>query len=47
MIRYKINEHILNNHSAEYAGEIVSTLSTQLKINFGQSFEFRNLRRMM
>jgi hypothetical protein len=43
----KINEHILNNQRAEYAGEIVSTLSTQLKINFGQSFELRNLRRMM
>ncbi len=43
----KINEHILNNQRAEYAGEIVSTLSTQLKMNFGKSFELRNLRRMM
>lgn len=43
----KINEHILNNQRAEYAGEIVSTLSTQLKKNFGRSFELRNLRRMM
>jgi len=43
----KINEHILNNQRAEYAGEIVSTLSTQLKKNFGKSFELRNLRRMM
>ncbi len=40
----KINEHILNNQRAEYAGEIVSTLSTQLKKNFGKSFELRNLR---
>jgi hypothetical protein len=43
----KINEHILDNQRAEYAGEIVSTLSTQLKMNFGKSFELRNLRRMM
>lgn len=43
----KINEHILNNQRAEYAGEIVSTLSTQLKMNFGKSFELRSLRRMM
>ncbi len=43
----KINEHIINNQRAEYAGEIVSTLSTQLKKNFGKSFELRNLRRMM
>jgi predicted nuclease of restriction endonuclease-like (RecB) superfamily len=43
----KINEHILNNQRADYAGEIVSTLSTQLKKNFGKSFELRNLRRMM
>jgi predicted nuclease of restriction endonuclease-like (RecB) superfamily len=43
----KINEHILNNQRAEYAGEIVSTVSTQLKKNFGKSFELRNLRRMM
>ena len=25
----KINEHVLNNQRAEYAGEIVSTVSTQ------------------
>ncbi|TAF72244.1 MAG: DUF1016 domain-containing protein [Bacteroidetes bacterium] len=43
----KINEHILNNQRAEYAQEIVSTVSTQLKIQYGKSFELRNLRRMM
>ncbi len=43
----KINEHILNNQRAEYAKEIVSTLSTQLKQVYGKSFEERNLRRMM
>jgi len=43
----KINEHILENKRAEYAKEIVSTLSTQLKTSYGKSFELRNLRRMM
>ena len=43
----KINEHILNNQRAEYAKEIVSTVSTQLKHVYGKSFEERNLRRMM
>ena len=43
----KINEHILNNQRAEYAKEIVSTVSTQLKQVYGKSFEERNLRRMM
>ncbi len=46
-IGYKINTHILDNKRAEYAQEIVSTVSTQLKTNFGKSFELRNLRRMM
>ena len=43
----KINEHILNYKRAEYAKEIVSTLSTQLKTHYGKSFELRNLRRIM
>lgn len=43
----KINEHVLNNERAEYAGEIVSTVSKQLKNIYGKSFELRNLRRMM
>ena len=43
----KINEHILNNQRAEYAIEIVSIVSTQLKQVYGKSFEERNLRRMM
>lgn len=43
----KVNEHILNNQRAEYAKEIVSTVSTQLKQAYGKSFEERNLRRMM
>ena len=43
----KINEHILNNQRAEYAKEIVSTVSAQLKQVYGKSFEERNLRRMI
>lgn len=43
----KINEHILQNKRADYGKEIVSTLSTQLKIKYGKNFEERNLRRMM
>jgi predicted nuclease of restriction endonuclease-like (RecB) superfamily len=46
-VGYKINEHILKNKRAEYAKEIVSTLSTQLKNQYGKSFEEKNLRRMM
>lgn len=37
----------MNNRRAEYAKEIVSTLSTQLKTSYGKSFELRNLRRMV
>jgi predicted nuclease of restriction endonuclease-like (RecB) superfamily len=43
----KINTHILENKRGEYAKEIVSTVSTQLKERYGKSFELRNLRRMM
>ncbi|HXH99466.1 MAG TPA: PDDEXK nuclease domain-containing protein [Sphingobacteriaceae bacterium] len=46
-IGYKINDHILKNKRAEYAQEIVSTVSTQLKNKYGKSFELRNLYRMM
>jgi predicted nuclease of restriction endonuclease-like (RecB) superfamily len=43
----RINEHILQNKRAGYGKEIVSTLSTQLKQQYGKNFEERNLRRMM
>jgi len=43
----RINEHILQNKRADYGKEIVSTLSTQLKLKYGKNFEERNLRRMM
>jgi predicted nuclease of restriction endonuclease-like (RecB) superfamily len=46
-VGYKINTHILDNQRAEYAQEIVSTLSSQLKEQYGKSFAERNLRRMM
>ncbi|TWF32780.1 putative nuclease of restriction endonuclease-like (RecB) superfamily [Chitinophaga polysaccharea] len=43
----RINDEILRNKRAEYAKQIVSTLSTQLKSQYGRNFEIRNLRRMM
>jgi predicted nuclease of restriction endonuclease-like (RecB) superfamily len=43
----RINKEILKNKRAEYAKQIVSTLSTQLKAQYGRNFEIRNLRRMM
>ena len=43
----RINEEVLKNKRAEYAGQIVSTVSTQLKNQYGKNFEMRNLRRMM
>jgi DUF1016 N-terminal domain len=46
-VGYKINTHILENKRAAYAKEIVSTLSIQLKNEYGKSFELHNLRRMM
>lgn len=43
----RINEEVLKNKRAEYGKQIVSTLSTQLKEQYGRSFEEKNLRRMM
>ena len=43
----RINSEILQNKRAEYGVEIVSTLSTQLKLQYGKNFELSNLRRMM
>ena len=43
----RINQNILQNKRADYAKQIVSTLSTQLKEQYGNNFELRNLRRMM
>ncbi|CAD0006117.1 DUF1016 N-terminal domain-containing protein [Flavobacterium salmonis] len=41
-----INKDILENKRAEYAKQIVSTLSAQLKEQYGSNFELRNLRCM-
>lgn len=46
-IGQRINDEILKNKRAEYAKQIVSTLSTQLKNHYGRNFEIRNLRRML
>lgn len=44
----RINREILGNQRAEYGKQIVSTVSTQLKREYGGSeFSERNLRRMM
>ena len=43
----RINENILQNKRAQYAKQIVATLSTQLKERYGRNFELGNLRRMM
>jgi len=43
----RINREILQYKRAEYSKRIVSTLSTQLKAQYGRNFELRNLRRML
>ncbi|KGO85915.1 hypothetical protein Q765_13875 [Flavobacterium rivuli WB 3.3-2 = DSM 21788] len=43
----RINREILQYKRAEYSKQIVSTLSTQLKAQYGRNFELRNLRRML
>jgi predicted nuclease of restriction endonuclease-like (RecB) superfamily len=43
----KINAHILQHKRAEYGKQIVATLSRQLTSAYGNSFEEKNLRRMM
>ena len=46
-IGYRINGQILENQRAEYGKQIVATLSRQLTLEYGRSFEEKNLRRMM
>lgn len=46
-IGQRINVEVLKNRRAAYAKQIVLTLSTQLKNQYGKNFEIRNLRRMM
>ncbi len=42
-----INEDVLQNQRAEYGKQIVKTISEELVVRYGKSFESRNLRRMM
>lgn len=43
----RINKEILHNKRAEYAKQVVSTLSVQLTNKYGRNFEEKNLRRML
>ncbi len=43
----RVNEELLKNQRAEYGKEVVTTISKELKIEYGQSFSDKNLRRMM
>jgi len=43
----RINSEILDNQRAEYGKQIVVSVSRQLSIEYGRSFEEKNLRRMM
>lgn len=43
----RIRREVLNDQRAEYGEQIVSTLSTQLVREYGQSFGLRSLRRMV
>ena len=43
----KINDEILHNEHAEYGAQIVTNLAIRLTAQYGQSFELKNLRRMM
>ncbi|MFV7236080.1 DUF1016 N-terminal domain-containing protein [Flavobacterium sp. ZB4R12] len=42
-----INSEIPDNQRAEYGKQIVATLSRQLTIEYGRSYEEKNLRRMI
>ena len=43
----RINNEILNNQRAEYGKQIVVSVARQLTVQYGRSFEEKNLRRMM
>lgn len=43
----RINTHILEHQRAEYGKEVISQLAVQLSNTYGNSFQERNLRRMM
>ncbi|MBO9729627.1 MAG: hypothetical protein J7623_13400 [Chitinophaga sp.] len=46
-IGQRINDEILKRKRGEYVKQIVSTLSTELKSQYGRNFEITNLRRMI
>ena len=43
----RVKEYILENKRAEYGKEVVSSISSELKIKYGKNFEEKNLRRMI
>ena len=43
----RVNREVLDNERAPYGKQIIETLSGELSVRFGKSFELRNLRRMM
>ncbi len=43
----RINEEVLENKRATYGKQIVVSLSRQLVVDYGRSFDEKNLRRMM
>ncbi len=43
----RINQDLLENKRAEYGKQIVVTVSRQLSLEYGDSFEEKNLRRMI
>ena len=43
----RINDDILNNKRAEYGQQIVVNIAKRLTAKYGQSYEIKNLRRMM
>jgi len=43
----RINEEVIKNERAEYGKQIVTTVSTQLVMQYGKGFTEKNVRRMM
>lgn len=46
-VGHRIRQEILHEERAEYGAEVVSTLSVQLVMDYGDSFSEKNLRRMV
>lgn len=43
----RINEETIQGERAEYGKRVIASLSKELVLNYGNSFEVKNLRRMM